>query len=139
MSTRRDAREWALQMLFMLDLNPVRLDEMFDAFWADREPDPPAREFAEDLVNGVHDNRQRIDAMLEGYADNWRIVRMAVTDRNVLRMATYEMFYRQDIPPIVSINEAVDLAKYFNCAESGRFVNGILDRARRDLKQPVGE
>lgn len=134
MGTRRDAREWAVQMLFTVDLNPDSRKTLFDEFWSEHPHDDKTRSFAEGLVSGVLQNLQHIDKLITGYASNWGIGRMAVTDRNVLRLAMYEMLYREDIPPVVSINEAVDLAKYFNSAESGRFVNGVLDRARRNLK-----
>lgn len=134
MATRRDAREWAVQLLFELDMNSGDFAERFDNFWQERETDSKTREFAEGLIRGVLDNRGRIDSAIRTYAANWDIHRMAVVDRNILRLALYEIMLRPDIPAVVSINEAVDLAKYFNSVESGRFVNGILDRVRRDLE-----
>jgi N utilization substance protein B len=81
-------------------------------------------------------NRDEIDALMSKYADNWDVERMGAVDRNIIRLALYEMFFRDDIPPVVSINEAVDIAKAFCDRESGRFVNGILDRARKDTNRP---
>lgn len=139
MSTRRDAREWAVQLLFQLDLNPDGdLDKIFRDFWSDdRKDDAKARKFTEDLVRGVRKNLAKIDEKIRAYAEHWDIKRMGVLDRNVIRMAMYEMLYRHDIPPVVSINEAVDIAKYFSDTASGLFVNGILDRARKDLDRPA--
>ena len=129
---RREAREWALQMLFRLEMNPAANDRLFEEFWAEITPEKRARRFTEGLFAGVRDHRDAIDVVIEKYAKNWSLARMSVIDRNVLRLAIYEMMYRDDIPAVVSINEAVDIAKYFNTRESGRFVNGILDRVRKE-------
>jgi len=135
MATRRDAREWALQMLFELDLNPSDVGALIERFFVDRKDVAPRiRAFCEELVRGVRDNLVALDEKIAQYVDNWEMKRIAVVDRNVLRMGTYEMLHCADIPPVVSINEAVDLAKCFSCTESGRFVNGILDRARKELR-----
>ena len=134
MATRRDAREWAVQMLFRLEMNPCDNEKLFDEFFEERESDKKSRSFAEGLIIGVRDNRKKIDATIVKYAKNWDLDRMAITDRNVIRIALYELMYCEDVPPPVVINEAVDIAKYFNKTESGRFVNGILDSIRKDLE-----
>jgi len=134
MATRRDAREWAVQMLYRLDMNPVQMEPLLASFWEETAAEPAARQFAEDLVRGVASHREEIDRQIAAFARNWSLARMAVLDRNVIRMALFEILYRDDIPCVVSINEAVDIAKRFNSPESGRFVNGILDRARRELE-----
>ena len=134
MATRRDAREWAVQMLFRLEMNPCDNEKLFDEFFEERESDKKSRSFAEGLIKGVRDNRKKIDATIIKYAKNWDLDRMAITDRNVIRIALYELMYCKDVPPPVVINEAVDIAKYFNKTESGRFVNGILDSIRKDLE-----
>ncbi len=142
MATRREAREWALQMVFSLDLNPkAELEWVIeDYFTTNPTEDERARRFAEGLVHGVVREQPDIDATIARYAEHWSISRMASVDRNVLRLAMYELLYCPDVPPAVVINEAIDIAKYFSNVESGRFVNGILDRARRELatrKEPV--
>lgn len=138
MTTRRTTREWALQVLFHLDLNPVEVDTALRDFWEGQEAvDAPSREFTESVVRGVTENRAAIDEKIAQYAENWDIRRMGVVDRNVLRMAIHEMLHRGDVPPIVSINEAVDIAKNFSSNESGRFVNGILDKVMGDLERPA--
>jgi transcription antitermination protein NusB len=137
MPIRRHARECAVQLLFQLDLNPSdNLDTVFKVFWTLNDKgteDPQIREFAERLTLGVQQCQTKIDATIKKCADNWDIKRMGVIERNVMRMAVYEMLHCPDIPPAVSINEAVDIAKFFGSAGSGKFVNGVLDRIRKDM------
>lgn len=135
-SARREARELGLQLLFQLDINPRDVEETLKDFWELYPPSPKVRAFAEELVLGVMAHRGDLDATIGRFAENWDISRMGVIDRNVLRMALYEMHFRDDIPPVVTINEAVDVAKYFSNSDSGRFVNGVLDRARKELSRP---
>ncbi len=137
MATRRNAREWAVQALFSLDLNPRPPGEALAEVTAECAPEPETLRFAERLLSGTCENRERIDETLKRYAENWDLHRMGVVERSVLRMAVYEMWFCHDIPPVVSINEAVDIAKYFSSADSGRFVNGLLDRIRADLGRPA--
>lgn len=137
MSTRREARLWAVQLLFQRDFNPGDLAEALDLFWSERKAGEKARTFTEDLVRGVEGKKTELDEHLQRFADNWDLKRMGGVDRNVMRVALYEMLHRSDIPPVVSINEAVELAKDLSSDESGKFVNGILDRIRKDLKRPA--
>lgn len=162
MGTRREARERAVQFLFQRDLNPEGdLSEALERFWESQtkaaqkmekgdalwnakvELPPPTteevgvRSFAEPLILGTLDNQERIDAEIVNHAANWTIERIAVVDRNILRLAIYELLHRQDIPPIVTINEAVDIAKRFSTDESGKFVNGILDKIKAGLTRPA--
>lgn len=136
MATRRDGREWALQIIFGLDLNTREdLDVVLgDFFEVHAENDPRTQAFAESIVRGVVEHRLDIDACIEKYADHWKIRRMGVVDRNVLRIALYELMFCEDVPSAVILNEAIDVAKYFSSTESGKFVNGILDRALKDLR-----
>ena len=162
MGMRREARERAVQFLFQYDLNKAEnLDESLNQFWdsqrtaafaeekgparwgQQQELPPPTTEesairtFAEPLIRGTLEKLTEIDGRIQQYAKNWDLSRMAVVDRNILRLAVYEMLYREDIPPVVSINEAVDIAKRFSTDESGRFVNGILDKIKGDLMRPA--
>ena len=139
MSTRREAREWAIQLLFQLDLNPAEdLGGVFERFWSGQcEADATARKFTESVVTGVRARLGELDERMADLSDHWDVGRMGVLDRNVIRMALFEMLHRPDIPPVVSINEAVDIAKYFSSRESGKFVNGILDQMRRNLDRPA--
>jgi len=133
MGTRRQAREWAVQFLFQRDFNPDDLDIALEDFWCDKTPDPRARMFTETLVRGVETHRGALDDLIQKYAEHWDVKRMGAVDRNVMRIALYEMLHCDDIPPIVSIDEAVEIAKAYSNFESGRFVNGILDRALQDI------
>ena len=137
MSERREAREWAVQLLFQRDFNPTELAVALAEFWRDKHPSDRARRFTESLVQGVEAHREEIDRRVQGYTENWDLKRMAAVDRNILRLAMYEMLFREDIPPVVTINEAVDLAKSFSGRQAGKFVNGILDRACKDLTRPT--
>lgn len=162
MGIRHEAREWALQFLFQSEFNRAEsLDEGFRLFWQhqDEEPaarppaagEPPpaaaaadrlrakARRFAEELARGVIAHHTEIDPLIARHADNWEIGRMGTVDRNAMRIAVFEMLHRADIPPVVSINEAVELAKAYSSIESGKFVNGILDRIRKELDRPARE
>jgi N utilization substance protein B len=97
------------------------------------------REFAQPLIDGMIAQMPEIDDRIRRYCDNYEFHRISAVDRNVLRLAIYEMLYRDDIPPVVSINEAIELAKTFGGPDSGRFVNGILDRVKDDLTRPLRE
>ena len=136
MSTRRQAREWAVQFLFQHDFNTEELGRAFKDFWSGKKASQTTRQFVENLIIGVLNHQDELDAKIHDYAEHWDVKRMNAVDRNVMRLALFEMLHRQDIPPEVSINEAVDIAKAFSSPESGRFVNGILDRARQDLTRP---
>ena len=134
---RRIARELAVQFLYQFDLSGGALEEALTLFWqAQPELNESGRQFAEQLIHGVVERRALIDEKIGKYTENWDLPRIAAVDRNILRLAIYEMLYRDDIPPVVSINEAVDIAKKFSTRESGAFVNGILDRLKADLTRP---
>jgi N utilization substance protein B len=174
---RRRAREYALQVLFSLDLNEVAASDALERFWRDlahssgpgdaddpsaatpREGgeapsatasawsspaplstappalDPQVVTFAESLVRGTTENQQEIDTIVQRASKNWRLERMARVDRNVLRLATYELCHVPDVPAKVVINEAIEVAKRFGAQESAAFVNGILDRISQELKR----
>lgn len=131
MTRRRRAREVALQVLFQDDLNPRVDPHAADEFLKRRLRITELVEFARGLVAGVRRNRPQLDAQIEKMAANWRLNRMAVTDRNVMRIGAYEVLL-SDTPRAVAINEAVDLARRYGTAQSAQFVNGILDRLKRD-------
>jgi N utilization substance protein B len=135
---RRQAREWAVQFLFQTEFNPGDLEPALIDFWNDEEKKPSDRDrtYVEEMVRGVMDKRREVDRTISKYTDNWDVDRLGVLDRTVLRVATYEMLFRADIPPVVSINEAVEIAKAYISKESGRFVNGVLDRIQKELDRP---
>ena len=129
MGNRRKARGLALQIIYQHDIGSRTLDDILRSFW-ESQGLPPAevRAFAEDLAAGVRDHLEEIDALAGEYSSHWDLERMAAVDRNILRLAVYELIYRDDIPPKVTINEFVDMAKKFSTEDSGAFVNGVLDR-----------
>jgi len=128
MKQRTKARELALQALYQVDLIQDSARESVDLFLAGQDADKETREFAKGLVCGTLDHKEEIDAMISEVTQNWAISRMAVIDRNVLRLATHELLHREDIPPKVSINEAIEIGKRFSTTNSGAFINGILDK-----------
>jgi len=127
---RTRARELALQFLYQVDLRGRELLPEAKEFFRLEEEDRTAREFAAQLVEGVIEHSAAIDTVIREVAENWEIARMAVIDRNVLRMATYELLHCPDIPPKVAINEAIELGKRFSTQNSGKFINGILDKIK---------
>lgn len=139
MTTRRFGREWAVQFLFQQDFNTGDTERALEDFWRLQNVPPKARPFAAELIRGVLDHIRELDRRIQHYAEHWEVKRMNAVDRNAIRLALFEMLFRPDIPPVVSINEAVDIAKSFSSNESGKFVNGILDRARKDLDRPSRE
>lgn len=133
MRKRTKARECALQVLYQIDITKNDYGYCLQDFWHQTKGlDNSIIEFASSLVKGTIDNIGRIDKVVSGYATNWNINRMAVVDRNIIRLATYELLFLKDIPPKVSINEAVDMAKKFGDKDSGKFVNGILDKISKE-------
>ncbi|TAN36909.1 MAG: transcription antitermination factor NusB [Verrucomicrobia bacterium] len=136
MSSRHEARLWAVQFLFQRDFNDTAREAALVDFWEERKCRAKLRAFCEELIQGVELNREDIDRRLRKYAEHWSLERMGAVDRNIMRVALFEMLFCPDIPPVVSINEAVDLAKELSGRESGKFVNGILDRARQDVERP---
>jgi transcription antitermination protein NusB len=139
MGKRRRAREAAIQYHFWRDLQRGEMPERIDDFWEFCPATPRVREFAQPLIEGMISHLDEIDDRIRKYCENYNLNRISAVDRNVLRLAIYEMLYRDDIPPVVSINEAIELAKTFGGADSGKFVNGILDRVRKDLTRPARE
>jgi N utilization substance protein B len=134
MGTRRRARELAMQALFYMDMQNDASDQMLENFCKCFYPSQRSRHFFLKLVNGVLEAQNEIDALVERFSQNWKISRMSCVDRNVMRIAVYEMLYCDDIPPKVSINEAVDIGKKFGTQESGAFINGIVDSIRQVLE-----
>jgi N utilization substance protein B len=136
MGSRRKARECALQMLFAADIGgAARADELVRAYWEELgEPDmdESAREFSTRLATGALAHLEELDERIRSRAEHWRISRMAVVDRNILRMAVYE-FLHEPTPRTVAINEALEIARRFSTYEATQFINGILDAIKRDL------
>lgn len=131
---RRDGRVAAMQYLFSWSLNtPSNLAEDLRVFFENQEQPREHYSFGEELIQGTIQNIADIDARIKTLAQNWEFERIAKIDLAILRLAMYEMIYRKDIPPVVSINEAIDLSKQFSNADAKRFINGILDRLKDQL------
>ena len=137
MGSRRKARECALQMLFAADVSETRVDELVRTYWAelgDADVEPAAQEFATRLAIGTLGHLVELDERIRSRAEHWRISRMAIVDRNILRLAVYE-FLHEPTPRTVAINEALEIARRFSTYEATQFINGILDAIKRDLDE----
>jgi N utilization substance protein B len=128
MTVRRRAREIALQVLYQLEIGQGVPQEALTVYFENFRPSEKAREFCQRLIEGVSHHREEIDRLIEENAENWTLKRMAVVDRNILRVATFELMHCPDIPFKASLNEAIELAKKYGNEDSGAFINGILDK-----------
>jgi transcription antitermination protein NusB len=137
MSKRREGRETAIQLLFSRDFTPPGAEHEVDAFFEIHSAGPKIREHAVQLYHGVTANLEAIDRRLAASLENFSLERLAGVDRNILRLAIYEMFHRTDVPPIVAINEAIEISKRFGTPDSSRFVNGVLDRLKQDVTRSL--
>ena len=137
MRKRTQAREYALQILYQVDITHDPVDSVLGRFWQDIEHDPEVHDFATQLVRNTWGNLGRVDPVIAKYSEHWDIKRMAAIDRCILRLASYEILYRKDIPPKVTINEALELAHKYSTPDSGRFINGILDKLMAREQEPL--
>jgi len=138
MRKRTQAREFALQVLYQIDITADAYEDSLSNFWRAREDESTAQEikdFAGELVKGVVEKLAVLDEKISQYAQNWCLERMAVVDRNILRLGAYELMFRRDIPVKVAINEAIELSKKYSTLEAGKFVNGILDKIKLERKE----
>ena len=134
MGGRRKAREFALQMLYQAEASGTPIGDVAAAFWEERDTPPDVRSFADRLARGTSSSQLAIDAILAESLENWRLERLAIVDRNILRMAVYEFLHETETPPIVIIDEAIEVARRFGGEESWQFANGILDAVRKKLE-----
>lgn len=133
---RRKARESALQMLFQYEFSGQGQKKFSsEDFPAGPKDNKEQKEFAAELVKGTLENLAEIDAVIQKAAANWELDRMAAVDRNILRCATYEILFRNDIPAAVTINEALEIAKKFSSSEAAPFINGLLDKIAKDKRK----
>ena len=134
MGVRRKAREQALQVLFGLEFNQIQANlavrNFQMAFSDEREPDP----YLAKIVLGVFQNLEELNAVIRRHSTNWRLERMAIVDKNILRLASYELFHQEDVPRKVAINEAIEIAKKYGSEDSPAFVNGVLDRVALEAR-----
>jgi len=132
MRKRTKARELALKFLYQVDITKEDVLVTLDQFWQQQRQSNQIRDYATQLIQGTIAHLSEIDSAISEYAENWQLKRMAVIDRNILRFAAFELLFLEEIPPKVSINEAVELAKKYGDVESSKFVNGILDRIYKE-------
>lgn len=137
MRKRTRSREFALQVLYQIDITHDKYDLSLENFWqahSDEDMGQDVKNFTSELVKGVMENLAAIDTQISQHATNWQLARMAVVDRNIMRIGCFEIMFREDIPLKVTINEAVDLAKKYSGREASKFVNGILDKIKSGKK-----
>ncbi len=132
MKNRRKARELALQILYQMDISGISSEKALKIIFSQYRLKPEVKDFAENLVQGVYFSFHSINGLIEKYAKNWTLERMAIIDRNILRFSIYELFFLEKVPSIVSINEAIEIAKRYGTEDSGKFINGILDKIRKE-------
>ncbi len=142
MHQRRKAREIALQVLYAIDVLHIDAKEAITLFWNNFQATEDSRKFSTLLIEGAWDNRDQIDDLIRSCSENWSLERMSRVDRNILRMAVYELLYCPTIPPKVTLNEAIDIGKMYGSENSGSFINGILDAvylklSKESIKQDV--
>jgi transcription antitermination protein NusB len=133
MGNRRRARESALQILFQLEFNAAEPEDIIRGFWAHRRAADDVRDYASWLVRGIRAEAEEVDRAIQEASEHWRIPRMAVVDRNILRIAVYEMLRARTLAPAIVINEAIEIAKIYSGEDSAVFINGILDAVRKRL------
>jgi len=135
MHQRRKAREVTVQVLYELDVLGIGIKEAMDLFCANFDAPEEAKAFSSLLIEGTWNNREKIDGLISGSSENWTMTRMSRVDKSILRMAVYELLFCHDIPPKVTLNEAIDLGKVYGSENSGSFINGILDALYGKLRK----
>jgi transcription antitermination protein NusB len=134
MGQRRIARESALQILYQLEFDPAGAGAAVDSFWKKKRGTAETKEYSRWLVEGISANRGEIDAAIQSVSEHWRIPRMALVDRNILRLAAFELLHGGPIAPAIVINEAIEIAKKYSGPEAATFINGILDALRKKMR-----
>lgn len=135
MGNRRKARELSVQILYQMEMKETEPKTVFDLFWKMEEIPEDVRQFTTDLVEGVYRNRKEIDQLIEKHSLHWKLSRMAVVDRNILRLGVFELLYLHDVPVSVVLNEAIEIAKKFGTADSSAFINGVLDNTAKEIRK----
>lgn len=134
MGQRRKARESAIQILYQLEFDPAGAGTAVDSFWKKKKGTAETKEYSRWLVEGIQAHREELDAAIQSVSEHWRIPRMAVVDRNILRLAAFELLQAGHIAPAIVINEAIEIAKKYSGPEAAVFVNGILDALRKKMQ-----
>jgi transcription antitermination factor NusB len=133
MGKRRQGREAALKLLYALDMTHTDVQEVLNATWIEEVVPHDVRDFVMKLVTGVEKHREEIDTMIRAWSSHWSLTRIGAVERNLLRLAIYELVFMPEIPPNVTINEAIEVAKSYGAEEAWLFVNGILDRVKHEM------
>ena len=134
MGKRRRAREEALKIIYQYDLSREDIEEILQSYWSHNSLSGDIVSFADEIVKGTVEHMKEIDQTIEKHAENWSLERIGMVEKAVLRIAIYELIYRDDIPPKVSINEAIEIERKFGSEDSTSFINGILDKVKRDME-----
>jgi N utilization substance protein B len=134
MGRRRKAREETLRILYRLEFDNRQPEETLSQYWENKKTNQATREYSTWLVNGIISHHKKIDTIIQNASEHWRLSRMALIDRNILRMAVFELLYEENIEPAVVINEAIEIAKAYSGDEAATFVNGVLDAIRKNLR-----
>jgi N utilization substance protein B len=134
MGRRRKAREETLRILYRLEFDNRQSEETLSQYWENKKTNQATREYSTWLVNGIISHHKKIDTIIQNASEHWRLSRMALIDRNILRMAVFELLYEENIEPAVVINEAIEIAKAYSGNEAATFVNGVLDAIRKNLE-----
>jgi len=133
MGRRRKARESALQILFQLEFDATHVKKKIDQYWKAKKPSKGIKDYSTWLIKGISTHKKEIDNIIQATSDHWRISRMALVDRNILRIAVFEILYEKDIAPAIIINEAIEIAKRYSSEEAAAFVNGVLDAVKKKI------
>ena len=139
MGRRRKARESALQVLFQIEFNDSQLDQILDRHMSFKPSEKETEDYGRWLVNNVVERKDELDEIIQSASEHWRLSRMAVVDRNILRMAVFELRFEENIAPAIVINEAVEIAKKYSGTQAANFVNGVLDAIKRRTEQEEKE
>lgn len=135
MGRRRKARESTLQILFQLEFDSSQPERTVQEYWTDKKAPEEEREFSDKLVQGIIEHKDTLDSVIQSLSEHWRLSRMLLVDRNILRMAAFELLFEESVAPPVVINEAIEIAKKFSSDQSAAFINGILDTLRKNLSE----
>ena len=128
MRKRTKARECVLQMLYQMDMANDPIDKVMNQYWQNKQRTDVVMAFANEIVKGTYEHLSEIDKIISSYSENWKLSEMPIIDRNIIRLAVYEIMFMDDIHPAVTIDEAIDLANRFSTPTSGKFINGVLDK-----------
>ncbi|MGB3861662.1 MAG: transcription antitermination factor NusB [Candidatus Aminicenantaceae bacterium] len=135
MGKRRKARESTLQILFQLEFNDSDAEKAFRQYWKDKKATKEVKDYCRWLIKGITSHQESIDRSIQSVSKRWRLSRMPVVDRNILRMAVFELLYEEDVAPAIIINEAIEISKKFSGEQAAMFINGVLDTLRKNANE----